>query len=243
MKKVPRIRRLATLALLTGVAALLGSSPARADEELYLSDGVHSILIDGTTSSVISNVGVTVGSISYLPSGTIAFNGSMGTWNINVTTGLSKPATGSATAPSMDLNSINHTTAAGTLTIRLADTEFGPAGGFTQSIGGTMGAGWHLTATAIADPTNGQVPAPGVSTVLTFSSSPYSGTSSTPGVNYANPFSLSLTDVITAAGAGTISFDHELVGAPEPGTMAMVATSLPILGLIWARRRKAKAQS
>jgi hypothetical protein len=60
------------------------------------------------------------------------------TWLANVTTGLSKPVLGSASSPSMDLNSVNVSIGPGVLVISLTDTDFSPtAGGATMKIGGT----------------------------------------------------------------------------------------------------------
>lgn len=57
--------------------------------------------------------------------GAIVFNGSLGVFTINVTTGISKPL---ATSPQlMDLNSVSVSgTGAGQLFIQLTDTGFGP---------------------------------------------------------------------------------------------------------------------
>jgi hypothetical protein len=241
MKKVPRIRLSATIALLTGVAVVLGPGQARADLTLALSDGTNSINIDATTSSYTTTGAVTVTSVSYTPTGSVVFNGSVGTWALNVTTGESKPFIGSATSPHMDLNSSDTTTAAGTLTIKLQDTGFGPAPlgtSFTQSIGGTMGSGWTLHSQVTAASSN--VVQGSVSTSNTFTSSPYSGTSTTSGIGAAwTTYTLSLTDVITATGAGLASFDHELTAVPEPSSMAIAG--LGALGMIGygLRRRKA----
>src|SRR5271169_653075 len=61
--------------------------------------------------------------------GAITFVGSIGTWKINVTTGLTKPAVGSVTLPVMDLNTVDTSTGKGTLLIKFIDYGFGPSTG------------------------------------------------------------------------------------------------------------------
>jgi hypothetical protein len=59
--------------------------------------------------------------------GVITYSGTLGVWNLNVTTGVSKPFIGGVTTPKMDLNSVNASTrAGGVLTIMLTDTDFYP---------------------------------------------------------------------------------------------------------------------
>ena len=108
-----------------GAALLFGTSLANAGFVLTLDD--------------LSTAGVDVTVTDADADGVVNYNGAVGSFNINVTTGISKPALPDGT---MDLNSVNVSGGDGQLQIMLTDTGFtGPVGGFTSSIGGTTGAG------------------------------------------------------------------------------------------------------
>ena len=100
--------------VLSCAAVLTGPEPAAAVATLYLSDGIH------------APVTVTDGSGQDLcpVAGCVTAFASIGVWTINVSTGISN-----SPFPHIDLNSIDQSTAAGTLTIRFGDTDFtlGPA--------------------------------------------------------------------------------------------------------------------
>ena len=68
--------------------------------------------------------------------GVITFSGSVGAFNVNVTTGVSKPVIGPS---KLDLNSIDVSGSAGTLNVMISDTDFTelPASTLTASYGGT----------------------------------------------------------------------------------------------------------
>jgi hypothetical protein len=70
--------------------------------------------------------------------GAVTWVGSLGTWTINVDTGTTKPALGSAVNPRMDLAFLGVSGGAGSLRIQFSETGFGPAmGGGLSQIGGT----------------------------------------------------------------------------------------------------------
>ena len=48
---------------------------------------------------------------------------------------------------------------------------------------------------------------------------------------------------VTFTGAGSVSFNSTLGTSPEPGSLIVLATGLPMLGLGWLRRRKARIQN
>lgn len=82
--------------LLSGIAALATMSlapSAFAVPQLQLSDGTTTITVtDQGIGDIDGNTGV------------IVFHGSIGAFNINVTTGITKPVLGSPTQPVLDLN-------------------------------------------------------------------------------------------------------------------------------------------
>jgi hypothetical protein len=130
--------------LLVGAVVFCTTSSARADFEMRLSDGLgNSITIDQTTGNFVTVGAVTVTSVDISTPGLISFNGGVGHFNINVTSGESKPVLGiPGNEASMDLDSLDTSSSGGgTLTLTLADTDFsGPAGVWDTdtSIGGTL---------------------------------------------------------------------------------------------------------
>ena len=118
--------------LLAGMAALAAISlapAAQAIPQLRLSDGFTTITVtDGGVGDINGSAGV------------IVFQGAIGVFNINVTTGVTKPVLGSPTEPVLDLNSIAvNGTGPGTLTISFSETDFvstGPSVNFLTSVGG-----------------------------------------------------------------------------------------------------------
>jgi LPXTG-motif cell wall-anchored protein len=157
-----------------------------------------------------------------------------GTWNINVTTGITKPAIGSPVVMQMDLNSVDATSAGGgTLNIMFSEDNFGPgAGGFEAQIGGTLGggAGSSLTYDTYLDTANNLFGTSGATvshlTSLSFNSSPFAGTDTASIGPVAYPFSLTQAVTIVHAGNGTTSFDASLQSVPEP------SSALLLLGLL-----------
>src|SRR5262245_38290472 len=74
-------------------------------------------------------------------SGVILFSGAIAGWNLNITSGFSKPFLGSEIEPWLDLNSANFSSLeGGVLNLWLTDTDFGPhsnAAHVLAAIGGT----------------------------------------------------------------------------------------------------------
>ena len=159
--------------------------------------------------------------------GVITFNGALGVWNINVTTGLTKPAVGSSIFPDMDLNSVDHSLRGGNLKITFTDDGFTYGGPLSLAVGGT-------TAGTVSFDT--QVNGTTVGTLGPFSGLAFSGVSFT-SVSLAASDTLSLVANIHHDGAGTTSFDNEVSKVPEPGMLLLFGSGLVGLGLF--RRRNA----
>lgn len=54
-------------------------------------------------------------------------------------------------------------------------------------------------------------------------------------------FSLEIQETITFTKAGTVSFNHAISATPEPATVAMAVSGLPMLAFgMWLRRRRSK---
>src|SRR5262245_31649476 len=54
--------------------------------------------------------------------GVVLFSGPLGAWFVNVTTGISKPATDADVQPMLDLGSVNVSGGVGSITLELTDT-------------------------------------------------------------------------------------------------------------------------
>jgi hypothetical protein len=127
-----------TVAALVAGGLFLAAEQASALPIMTLSDRTTTITVEDGGANDVSNI-----------AGAIAFIGTVGTFNLNVTTGVSKPFLGSATWPKMDLNDISvSSNGGGTLTITFSDSGFeGPAalssavGGETRRFGSLRGLG------------------------------------------------------------------------------------------------------
>jgi hypothetical protein len=191
-------------------------------------------LSDGTTTIVVTD-----GSAqdSNTLAGAVTFNGALGSnFILNVSTGLTKPLTGSASAPSIDLNSVDFATGAGTLTISFSETGFTAFPGIlTGDVGGTVGAGGSFTNIVMQNGldlvTNGP-----------FGPGPFSGSGSAALIDGA-PYSLTQTAILTFGPAGgMISFNAAgtVVGVPDGGmTLTMLGIGLVAVAAAGRIYRKA----
>ena len=186
-------------------------------------------LDDGTNSVTVQDAGM---GDSNPAAGAVTWIGSLGVWDVNVSTGIGYPLFGSLSWPYLDLNSANTSKAPGTLTITLTQGGFvaPPPPGFLFQIGGTTQG--TLNASACAD------------TVLStcndaalgpFSGGAFSGVTSFVKAIEDGTYEVGIRVVLTHADTGVSSFDAELTGVPEPGTYALIGAGLLGLGLL--RRR------
>src|SRR6056297_2344194 len=91
---------------------LLSSLPASADVILSLDDGLgNSVVVEDGGANDDSDL-----------DGVVVFNGALGDFIINVSTGISTPVLGSEDQPILDLNSVDVSSGAGSLTIGLTAT-------------------------------------------------------------------------------------------------------------------------
>lgn len=189
---------------------------------LKLDDGVNPVVtvMDGG----MSDANPTSGAVTWI--------GGLGVWSVNVSTGIGYPVAGTLSWPYLDLNSVNNSTAAGTLTLTLTQGGFTapPPPGFLFQIGGTTQG--TLNASACADP---MITACNDAALGPFSGGAFSGVTSFVKAIEDGTYEVGIQVVLTHAGAGTSSFDAELTGVPEPGTYALIGAGLLGLGLL--RRR------
>jgi hypothetical protein len=195
MKK-PQILALTTLLALT--------CSTFATPQLRLSDGVTTITVtDGDANDQAPEPGV------------VTYIGPVGPkWNVvNVTVGITKPDTGTASDPYMDLNTFNQSTAAGDLTVMYTETGFTvPSGTWDAEGGGTSDGTAELqyfldsnitpfgTNTLLAD-------FPGLTDV-------YNPSNAGP-FNITAPYSMTLVGKFHHNSTGNSAFDSQLILTPS----------------------------
>lgn len=217
MKILERGFKLGILSVIMAIALLLGvQSTSHATFTLTLNDGINPVV------SVTDNVGPDSNPLV----GAITFSGPLGVWNLNVTTAIVPPiSTGNEL---MDLNSVNHSTGAGTLTIVSNQTGYTPGGtiNFAGAVGGTFTGTttfkWFAGGNLLGTDTLG----PGAD------AGGGGATASVP-----TPYDVRLEASITHPGAGTTSFDQNL-RVPEPTTLILLGLGLASLGLLGRRKFK-----
>src|SRR5262245_42536687 len=152
--------------------------------------------------------------------GAITFVGSFGGFTLNVHTGLSKPAIGSATDPRMDLNILTSGGAAGeTIQIEASDVGFTkpPPFSLIASAGGTNSS----TSTSFQtffDNSNTNFGTGGGSSPLRSSSANSYSFEDLLNVTGSQPYSLTVRFRVTSQGGGTASADGQLTPTPEPAS-------------------------
>lgn len=202
----------------------LGNAPTASATPLTLTltSGSNTVTVVDGTGSDLNGV-----------AGAVTWLGSIANWNVNVTTGLGSPLLGSPGWPQIDLNSVNVSQGAGTLTILLTQGNFAvPPPGLLFSIGGTTNG--SVEAFACAGVSLGDCE---MISLGPFGPPAYSGYVSFPFPAVEGPFEIGLKIVLTHTQAGVSSFDAELQAVPEPGTFALIGAGLFGLGLALRIRR------
>ena len=202
--------------------------------------------------------------------GVITFNNLVGSFNINVTTGISKPVIGGVTnLAELDLNSVDvHSTGgAATLKITLEDTDYllGANGSllFNGLVGGTLTApaGSTVTFQTWVNPNNsvialgadqavgaigaiGAIPAGSVPAFtppgVSFGPGAFSSTGNTT-FTKTGPYSIFSQATIAINGTDSISFNLDAQVIPEPSALLLMGAGfVSLVALIKNRRNFAR---
>ena len=232
---------------LSGMALTVVAGQSMAGAILVLDDstvaGINDVLVmDDTAAGVVTPFGTTTHADSNAVAGVVTFSGTTGgIFDVNVTTGISKPVIGPR---KIDLNSVNvNSSGAGTLTLGFSDIDFvtptsGASHNFVSHIGGTTNG--EVTALWAVDDSNSYFATSGaVGTQGPFSGGAFSATDTISTV-VSTPFSISQIVVIDHSTGGSItSFDMEVSEVPEPAVLGLLGFGL--LGVGMAKRRRQSA--
>lgn len=215
MKRITAV----TTSIALAATTLLGAQQAQA-LAISISDGVNTISASDTDSDGVVNLISAIGS-----------------WNINVVTGVGNPVIGTPEIYGLHLNSINAGGGTGTLTVMITDTNLTKLNTpFITSLGGVTGGMASFATYVSASNTEFSLD------TLLSSTGSYSGAFSDTDSSYINgllgPYSTTLVGSITHDQRWDISsFDYE-IKVPEPMTLALFGAGLLGMGLIGRRKRQ-----
>ncbi len=226
---------------MAAASALAITSTANASFVMFLDDlstpGIDKIVMDNaaagtaTGGAVPYNFSTDADIINVVDA--IAFAGSVGVFNVNITSATTKTATNNPVEMSLTTNSTSN--AAGTLVIGVSDTDFLVDQAYNFELSST-GVGNTLTATGYQDPANALFGLINATSLLSLTGSGFDADynfSTAPGT----PFSLSMITTITHDTAETTNSTSSFK-VPEPSILALFGAGLFGLGLTRRRMKK-----
>ena len=206
---------------------------ANAGMMLKISDGINPTLTIGDNDLLNpGDIDPTVGVVTYI--------GSFGIWQINVTSGTSKPVIGGPAKANLDLLSgLVSSGGAGSLTLELTDTDYLLPAVWTNvtmisELSATTDGTIQLDQSYDPDNSEFAVTTPGNDLLL---SSPSLGPGAvsdtqTGSALLVNPFSLTEKVVVTHSAVGDFtSFDVESTVIPVPGAVLLGMLGLSVAGI------------
>ena len=188
-----RIQSLIAGVILAGLAGKANAAPS-----ITINDGVNPpiTVVDNTPLDQNPAVGAVVASTN------------IGVWSLTISSGATKPVTGSATSPVMDVQVTAISTAPGNLTVTFTDNNFGPAAGTLNATlsGNTISGAATVGYNVYGDAANTL----GATTTLIASTGTKAlpvVTSSSGALTLGTPFALTQVALISSAGPSVVSID------------------------------------
>jgi hypothetical protein len=200
-----------------------------------------------TLSMDLITGGSTVALTNSSHTGVITYDSGLGVFTIDVVTGTGVGTLNPGAGNTIDLSSINVTSAAaGTLTIKLTETGLtgaAAATAFTSAIGGTLGSigksASSLLFTTYVDPTDTAFGTTTQTFSDNFSGSGKAFSAKGNGIGtISGPYSETIILTLTAAANSETSLDAFLTPAPEPASLAILGVGMLALGMVRRRRPK-----
>ncbi len=222
-----------------GALALAASPSLHAVATLRINDGINPVLTIGDGSVLPFDLNPLGGGVTYA--------GSMGVWTFLVTSGTSKPVSGSATVPEMHFSvqaTSNSASLLNNITFDFSDDGFGPTTGiFTADIGGALatGTGNTLSYQTFVSTTNSLFGGAALTSLQTFTPPPasFSGSATSSAQSLLAPYALTQTIKLTHINGSKTSSGDAVLGSssvPDGGlTVALLGGAM--VGLVALRRK------
>jgi hypothetical protein len=229
-RRVEHLTKTMKLAKYIGLAAIAVLPSAFATPTIIVDDNAgHTLtIVDGDANDTSG----LAGSVSY--------SGGFGSWIVTVSTGVTKPLTGTATSPEMDLAYSATGTGSGTLTIKFSENGFGPSSGAANiTFGGTQPSGWSSSGQVLGSSVNTEFAGSGIGSTLSYGTTSFSG-DTTGALPSASPYALTEIVNVSYSGSGVHTASGDINLSTPDGGMTLMLLGSAFGGIEFIRRKFAK---